>query len=291
MKKYFYGHYFKLQSDKYTIAFIPSYSRVGKKYVASLQVITNDGSFVIDYDYSEYKRGKDFEVSIGNNHFRKNGIKLDINRDDIKLSGDIVFGDFNVLKKDIMGPFRFIPFMECRHQVVSIKQNISGFIYLNGTEYNFNDSYGYIEGDRGRSFPKVYVWSEALFNRGSVMLSVADIPFGLFHFTGIIGFVNYEGKTNIIGTYNHAKALKIKDNEVIIKQGKYRLYITLLEKNAFPLCAPNLGKMDRIVKESAECKVRYKYMKDNDVIFDITVSNASMEYEYIEKYEFNKLKK
>lgn len=291
MKKYFYGHYFKLQSNNSTIAFIPSYSRVGNKYVASIQIITNDCAYVIDYDYKDYKRGKGFEVSIGNNHFTKEGIILDIDKDNVKLKGEIKFGEFNKLKHDIMGPFKYIPFMECRHQVVSIKHKISGILNLNGKELNFYDSYGYIEGDRGRSFPKVYSWSEALFDNGSIMLSIADIPFGLFHFTGIIGFVNYNNKTKIISTYNHAKAIKIKDGEIIIKQGKYKLYITSLERNEHPLKAPNLGKMDRIIKESAECKVRYKYMKGNEIIFDNEVNNASMEYEYIEKYEFDKSKK
>lgn len=36
MSKYFYGHYFKLQSASNTIAFIPSYAKVGKAYTASL---------------------------------------------------------------------------------------------------------------------------------------------------------------------------------------------------------------------------------------------------------------
>ena len=125
--------------------------------------------------------------------------------------------------------------MQCIHSVSSIKHEINGKLYLNGEEYDFTDSYSYIEGDRGRSFPSVYIWNQALFNYGSIMLSVADIPFGLFHFTGIIGFVNYKGKTHVLATYNRAKALKIKKDEIIIKQGKYKLILKLLNENSHKL--------------------------------------------------------
>ncbi|MBQ9900169.1 MAG: hypothetical protein IJM36_03450, partial [Acholeplasmatales bacterium] len=69
--------------------------------------------------------------------------------------------------------------------------------------------------------------------------------------------INYNGKTIIIATYKRAKILKIKDEEVIIKQGKYRFTVKLIKKNSFDLKAPKLGQMDRIIKESAECVVSY----------------------------------
>lgn len=290
MKKYFFGSYFKLQSKDKTLALIPSYSRVGKNYIASLQIITHNNSYVIDYPYSTYERGKGFSVKIDSNMFNENGINLNIDKDNVKLKGRIKFESINELGKNIMGPFKLIPFMQCVHFVHSIKHNINGSLILNGEEYNFDNGLCYIEGDKGRSFPKVYIWTQALLDNGSVMLSVADIPFGLFHFTGIIGFVNYNGKTNIIGTYNRAKALKIKDEEVIIKQGKYKLTVKLLKKNSFDLLAPKSGEMKRIIKESAECTVLYKYEYKNDVIFEETIDNASMEYEYTEECEIDKTK-
>lgn len=279
MKKYFFGHYFKLQSNTETIALIPSYSRIGKNYYAYLQIITKDKSYVEDFNYSEYKRGKGFNVQIGNNIFNEDGIKLNINGD-VKLSGNIDFVELNKLKGSIMGPFNYIPFMECKHMVKSIKHRINGKLYLNDKEYNFDDSYCYIEGDKGRSFPKEYTWTHALFNNGSIMFSIAKIPFGLFNFTGIIGFINYNGKTKKFGTYNFTKVIKLTEEEIIIKKGKYKLYINLIKENDYPLKAPTLGKMDRIIKESAECIIKYKYTFKDKIIFDETVNNASFEYEY-----------
>ncbi len=290
MKKYFFGSYFKLQSKDKTLALIPSYSRIGKKYIGSLQIITHNNSYVLDYPYELYKRGKGFDAKLDSNIFNKDGINLNINRDNVNLVGNIKFESINKLNKNIMGPFKFIPFMECIHSVHSIKHNINGKLVLNNEEYNFDNSLCYIEGDRGRSFPKVYTWTQSLFDEGSIMLSVADIPFGLFHFTGVIGFINYNGKTIRIATYKRAKALKIKDEEVIIKQGKYKFTVKLLKKNSFDLKAPKLGQMARIIKESAECIVSYKLEKKNELIFEKIINNASMEYEYKKEYEFDNTK-
>jgi hypothetical protein len=184
-----------------------------------------------------------------------------------------------------MGPFKYIPFLECVHSVYSIKHSINGYINLNGEKFDFNDSLCYIEGDRGRSFPNRYIWSQALFDRGSIMLSIANIPFGLFHFTGIIGFVNYNGKTIRIATYNNAKPIKIRKNEIIVKRGKYKLILKVIDNNAYALKAPKSGNMDRIIKESAKCTIRYIFMKNNDIIFDESINDASLEYEYTDEFE------
>ena len=74
MKKYFFGSYFKLQSKDKTLALIPSYSRIGKKYIGSLQIITHNNSYVLDYPYELYKRGKKFDVKLDSNIFNKDGI-------------------------------------------------------------------------------------------------------------------------------------------------------------------------------------------------------------------------
>lgn len=285
MKKYFFGSYFKLQSKNKTLSLIPSYSRTNNNFLASLQIITNDKSYILDYPFKLYKRGKGFNARLDNNIFNEEGIKLNINKDDVKLNGEIKFKNINKLKGNIMGPFKYIPHLECIHTVYSIFHHIDGKIYLNDELYDFNDGFCYIEGDKGRSFPKVYSWTQAILDNGSLMLSVADIPFCLFHFTGIIGFINYKDIKLRIGTYKFAKALKIKDSEIIIKQGKYKFIVKLLKKNAYDLAAPKLGKMDRIIKESASATVRYILYKKDELLFDITLDNASMEYEYIKEYE------
>jgi hypothetical protein len=92
-----------------------------------------------------------------------------------------------------MGPFRFVPLMECRHSVLSMSHSLSGSLRLNGKSVCFNGGVGYIEGDRGHSFPRRYIWTQCNWREESpcsLMLSAADIPFAAGTSAGIIGVVS-----------------------------------------------------------------------------------------------------
>ena len=190
------------------------------------------------------------------------------------------FGAFTPIKYDIMGPFRFVPFMECRHSVLSMYHTVDGVIEINGEKFVFDGDVGYIEGDRGHSFPKNYAWTQCFFDGGSLMLSVADIPFGPAHFTGIIGVIHSGGKERRIATYLGAKASKISDGEIVIKQRKTIFTAKLIEKHAHPLYAPVGGKMTRIIRESASCRAYYKLEEDGKTVLELESEKASFEYEY-----------
>ena len=55
------------------------------------------------------------------------------------------------------------------------------------------------------------------------MLSIADILFGAFRFTGVIGVVLLKGKEYRIATYLGATAVKTTPEEIIVRQGNYIL--------------------------------------------------------------------
>jgi len=280
---YFEGWYFKLQSESRTMALIVATHRNDGEKSASLQVITDDSVWNVPFAISEFNRkGKELDVTLGENSFSKEGIHLNVHEDGFDLTGDISFGPWTPLKGNIMGPFAAVPFMQCRHGVWSVEHSVDGSITLNGDTYDFSASRGYIEGDRGYSFPSVYVWTQTLFPGGSLMLSVADIPFGLFHFTGIIGFVYYEGKEYRIATYNGADIVSVGDGEVTVKCRDMELSARLIRKNAQPLYAPVNGAMDRVIRESASCLAGYRFVLDGEVIFDIETDKASFEYEWSE---------
>lgn len=109
-----------------------------------------------------------------------------------------------------MGPFRYVPFLQCRHSVFSMRHSVHGQFCVNGTTYIFQNATGYIEGDRGYSFPRKYAWTQCSFPGGALMLSIADIPFCGFHFTGIISIVHLQGKEYRLATYLGAKADKTR---------------------------------------------------------------------------------
>lgn len=281
MHHYFRGWYLKLQSESQTMALIVVYHRSREKETASLQLITDDCVSMVEFPIEEYRReGGGFDISLGACRFSVSGLHLDIQRDGLSLTGDVSFGPWTEIKGDIMGPFRFVPFMECRHEVLSAFHDVDGVLTLNGKDFVFAGAKGYIEGDRGYSFPSVYLWTQCLFDGGSLMLSVADIPFGLFHFIGLIGFVHLKGKEYRLATYCGGKASDIRDGACTITQGNMTFTAKLLSKNDHPLLAPEKGSMVHTIRESASCVAHYTFSIDGAVLLDFTSDKASFEFEF-----------
>lgn len=278
-KNYFQGWYFKCSNGAQTIAFIPAFHRNNGKTTFSLQIITDNETFNIPFDSVKY-REKPLFVRLGSNLFSEKGIIIDIHTNTLTAEGTLKFSGITPIGYDIMGPFKFVPFMQCRHSVHSMKHWIDGQITVDGKKYIFRNGTGYIEGDRGCSFPSRYIWTQCSFNNGSLMLSVADIPFCGFNFTGIIGVIMLRGKEYRIATYLGAKIENIGTDTVIVRQGNYRLTAKLIQNNSKPLYAPDNGKMNRTIHESVSCKAYYRLTYKGKVLCEFTSDRASFEFEY-----------
>lgn len=263
MRNYFCGWYYKCQSPTQTLAVIPAVHGGSR----SIQLITDGGA----WNFTEYS---------ARNSFRSDGFALDLHGDQISAFGEIRFDRLSPLRSDILGPFRFVPFLECRHSIVSMCHRINGSACINGEEYFFENDLGYIEGDRGRSFPKEYVWTQCFFDGGSLMLSAAEIPFAGLRFSGVICVILFHGKEYRIATYLGAKPVKIADGEIIVRQGKSVFSAALIEKHAHPLHAPVNGNMRRTIHESAACRAAFRFENDGQVLFEFQSDRASFEFEY-----------
>lgn len=281
MKNYFCGWYFKCQSKEKTLAIIPAFHKSRDNRSSSLQVITDVNAWNISLPYNELKINQhSFNIQTKNSHFGKYGMELNINEPNISITGSVSFGKLLPIRYDIMGPFRYVPFMQCRHSVVSMMHTVNGKIKINDTDYVFENSLGYIEGDKGYSFPKKYIWTHCFFENGSLMLSVATIPFGLFNFTGIICVIMYNNKEYRLATYLGAKIIKVTENEVIIKQNDMLLEIRLIKRCSLPLLAPQRGNMIRTIHESASCIAYYRFTHKNQSVFEFVSDKASFEHEF-----------
>lgn len=274
--QYFKGYYFKCSENDKSFAMIPALHHDGKRRNASLQIITEDGVYIVPYSNIRFKKGI---IRLGRNLFSEKGMSLNVDYDGCKINGKVYFKKLKKLRYDIMGPFKYIPFLQCRHSVVSISHFVKGQIIINDTNYSFNNGVGYIEGDRGRSFPREYIWTQCHFKNGSLMLAVADIPLMGFSFKGIIGAVVIDGKEYRIATYLGARISHIGNNAAIIRQGKYKLYAKLLEEKHQDLNAPVNGEMIRTIHESVSCRAYYKFSYKNRVLLEFESDNASFEYE------------
>lgn len=279
MRDYFCGWYIKCQNGSQTVAFIPCRNRIADRMSCSVQVITDDGVWNIPFDFFRYRESEE-GVCFGENRFLKSGMDLNLHAEDISVKGQVRFGPFDPISYDIMGPFKYVPFMQCRHSVFSMKHSVNGRLVINGKEFIFDDGVCYIEGDRGHSFPSVYVWTQCCFPEGSVMLSAADIPFCGFHFTGIISAIHYRGREYRLGTYLGARAVTIHDGKVVIKQGRKQLTVKRLERKGLPLAAPVGGDMIRTIHESAACRAYFHYQENGETVFEFESDKAAFEYEY-----------
>lgn len=142
------------------------------------------------------------------------------------------------------------------------------------------NSIGHIEGDRRHSFPSKYVWTQCSFSDGSLMLSIADIPFGAFRFTGVIGVVLLNGMEYRITTYLGARAVKTTLEEIIVQQGAYTFIVKPQAFSGHPLRAPVSGAMKRTIHEHPSCKIYYRLEKNGIPLLALDAKNAAFEYEY-----------
>ncbi len=277
------GGTLKQQNGEETVALIPAFHIDPKGFpTASLQIVTDEASHSVTFPAQDFQADpRRFCVQIAGNTFCEKGILLNLHTKQLSLTGKLHFGPFSPPISDIMGPFRFVPFLQCRHSVISLGHWVNGSLELNGKRYSFENGTGYLEGDRGRSFPAAYLWSQCSWQERDpccVMLAVASIPFLRTSFTGCICAVSYAGREYRLATYCGAKVLQWSDEEAIIAQGDSLLQITLLEQRAHNLRAPSNGAMLRTIRESPSCRVRYRLLKNGKKLFDVTSSQASFEF-------------
>ena len=281
---YFEGWYFKHQNPQgQTLALIPAF-HIGKegRRTASLQVISKDQAWWLEYPASQLHISRQpFQVQIGQSSFGRQGIDLHIQQDNLSLYGSLRYGPFTTLRSDIMGPFRFLAGMQCTHGVISMGHSLSGTLELNGERLDFSDGIGYIETDRGRSFPSKYLWTQCVWDgpeRGSLMLAIATIPLPVGGFTGCICSVLYHGREYRLATYRGVKIEAWSSTGAVIRQGRYRLEVELLNERRQPLQAPVEGRMERTIHESLCAEVRYRFWHRDNLLLQHTDPNASFEY-------------
>jgi len=283
--RYFEGWYFKQQGKDGTVALIPALhvDAQGNKS-ASVQIVTDSEPLHFDLPWEALKADrKNLDIRVGDSIFSASGIHLNLLQNGVTVSGDISFGALAALKSDIMGPFRFAPLMECRHSVFSMVHEVNGSLRVNEKSYAFHNELGYIEGDRGRSFPKRYAWTQCAWREDkpcSLMVSVADIPYMGVCFTGVIASVFLSGQEYRLATYRGARPVFIGNGEIVIRQGRYTLSVCRLEGGGMLLHAPVGGCMTRMIREAPACRVHYRFLCGNETLLDRTFNYAGFEYEY-----------
>lgn len=295
-KGYFEGWYFKLidEKEKCVLGVIPGISTESDGSSHSfIQII--DGrhglSHYFEFPIEDFQyKTSDFYIRIGKNIFTNAGIILDIEEDDFFLKADLVFDrhfkwPVMLTSPGIMGPYRFLPFMQCYHGVVSMDHSIKGKLTLNHQEIHFNGGKGYIEKDWGTSFPKSWIWAQSNHfekDKVSISISIAHIPFLKTEFNGFLVGLLHENKLYRFTTYTGAKLERIDYKEdyvnVRISDKNYTLDIGLIPGNTSSLIAPDNGKMSAVLSESLSSSIEVCLSdKKGRLIFQGMGINAGLE--------------
>ena len=292
-RRFFEGWYYKIVSknQKHAFAFIPGVAmdENGKKQ-AFIQVLDgkNLSAKYHKFNFEDFiPNSKIHHVRISKNIFKSDCISLELP----EIEGELIFEKLSpwsnsIFSPGIMGPFSFVPFMECYHGILSMNHTIKGKLKIKSITIDFTGGKGYIEKDWGHSFPEGYIWMQCNnFKKEnfSVKASVAKIPWLKSSFIGFISGVLIDGELIEFTTYNSSKLLacKVTDSFVLIslENPKFNLDIKLTRKKPTKLVAPISGFMDSRVEECMDGKMEVflKEKKTNNIILNDIGYSAAVE--------------
>lgn len=295
---FFEGWYFKLvdASEQHRYAVIPgiflSYDHA--KHHAFVQVLDGmtGASAYFRYPPEQFQAAEnDFDVKIGPNRFRHDGIRLQLEDHPLALNGELTFENtvpypVTWTTPGIMGPFGWLTFMECYHGVVSLDHRLNGILTLGGQPIEFSAGRGYIEKDWGESFPSAWIWMQSNhFDPVGTCLtaSIAVIPFKVLKFAGYIVSLWHDQQLYCFATYTGAKLEKliVTDTTVnwVLRTRRHRLEIQAVRAQGGLLHEPNRQEMHRRVEETlrATIEVRLSEVPGGCEIFSGRGRNAGLE--------------
>jgi len=286
---YFEGWYIKLVDRDGTrpYALIPGVF-LGADRHAFIQVLDGrEGTAAYHrFPLETFEAARDrFDVAIAGNRFSTEGVELDIEaaRSTAKqgVRGSVRFGDWRPwpvtpLSPGIMGPYSFVPFMECNHGILSLDHPIEGNLVSDRNETEFSGGRGYIEKDWGRAFPQGYIWVHSNhFDRAGVCLTaaVATIPWLTSAFRGFIIGLLVDGELYRFTTYTGAvlESLTLSDSHLVlrIRNRSHRLEVEAEKREGAILHAPYEKQMIARVAETmtSEADVRLTRITDGGCVF------------------------
>ena len=292
---HFEGWYYKIVDAKgeRPYAFIPGVF-MGEDRHSFIQALDGRAGTSVYHRYTveEFKPEREtFDVNVAGTRFHAHGIEFNIDDTDQQIKGAIEIGDWHMwpvttTSPGVMGPYSFVPFMECNHGILSMDHEISGSITIDGETISYDGGRGYMEKDWGKNFPEGYVWTQSnRFDRPgiSVSASVAKIPLLTGAFRGfLVGFL-LDGTLHRFTTYNGGviESLGVNDMhlEIVIRNRTHRLEIQSEKTEGALLMAPYEKQMLERVAETMTSKTAVKFsdLKSGACIYEGTGTNACLE--------------
>ena len=292
-KRYFEGWYFKVLNSDQTkaFAFIPGIAMDENGVQQSFVQVLDGKKRTAEYHKFEasqfHPQAGKFEILLANNFFSVNKLRLDLST----VQGQLNFSQMTPWPNSwyspgIMGPYSFVPFMECYHGILSMDHHIDGVLTIHDEAIDFTGGRGYMEKDWGHSFPSAYFWMQTNhFSQPGISLkaSVAKIPWMGSSFVGFIAGVWSQDRLIQFTTYNSSKLRKsVADKskvELVMENANYRLEIFAHRETATLLASPISGFMDGRIEESmtSDIEVLLFDKKNKVILLQDTGRNAGLE--------------
>lgn len=270
-KNYFEGWYFRfvdIENDL-IIILIPGLSFF-KERMAFLQYIVHHRSEVFNgflkYEVEDFEIAEPFCLTLPHGLISKDRVELKLDFMNLELSmGDFIPLKTSLMKPSIMGFFEYLR-MPCYHDVISMNHEVTGSVRLKGEDINFRGR-GYIEGDRGMSFPEYYIWAQCNHftnPTSSLFLSVADINTPLFQFLGHIAVFHHEGREYRFASYLGSRAeVSVSGDKTLahvsFQNRRHRLSLDLNLKPGNSLIAPMKDNMNFKIKEQVKSEIELDF--------------------------------
>jgi tocopherol cyclase len=295
-RRYFEGWYFKQVTADYAEpwSFIPGIARgdepgEGYSFVQAIEGRTGR-TWWFEYPLGEFEASrKVLDIRVGANRFWSKGAVLRLEGEGSRLRGELGYGEFrslplNLLSPGVMGPYSFLPFMECRHGLVSLDHRVEGSFEIDGKKIDMGGGRGYIEKDWGSSMPSSWIWMQSNNfpeSGDSFMLSIARIPWLGDAFTGFLCVASLGGALLREATYTGARieGFRLEEGEVslAIARGSSRIELRASRSRGGLLRAPVNGLLSRRISESVDAVIGLRWTRAGRLLFEGEAGRAGLE--------------
>ncbi len=288
---FFEGWYFKMVDSMTSrpVAIIPGIILNGGREHSHAFIQVLDGasgkSHYFRFPTDEFSASQDYlDIRIGKNYFSEKGMEIELTSGKMTVRGQLTFSErwpwpVSLFSPGIMGWYAFVPGMECFHGVISMNHHLDGWLDIDGEHIGYQNGYGYMEKDWGRSFPQAYIWMQSNhfgYENTSITLSIATIPWRGSSFRGFLAGFLFEGRLYRFATYLSTRLTRLEVNEnLIYVEFESKKNILKVETDFTPanpggvLLAPYEGKMAPRLSESLTSRINVKLYnkKSRELLF------------------------
>ena len=298
-RNFFEGWYFKLvdANQEEVFAFIPGLIK-GKKAEHShsfIHLIDGSKAFMhyLKLPVEEFSAARDkFAVKVADSSFSLQSLELNVDEPEFSVQGQLAFSRVSkwpdsFLSPGSMGPYNFLPRMQCYSQVCAMDMALSGQLTANGRTVNLDGGRGYVEKNWGSAFPYSWIWVQAnsFPSPASISCSLGHIPMPLgTSFRGFLIGLMVEDEFFEFTTANRSKVhIQLSGADIVLQAMNKKYLLTMAtatrEESFITLLGPRDGQMVPLLQENLQGRVSVKLQRrgDNKILFQETSNCAGIE--------------